>query len=111
MTAVTATAGICGGVADCGFLVVVTDHDHYVCKDGYSPGTGDFDFRNDTTYQAGTPLSYRTEKPYGTPITLGNSYQFRWTTLRNDWHVLRLAVNPIRKNFKQSKGVSSVQPE
>ena len=50
-----------GGVADTGFLLVVTDHLHYFCQPEYSDDTRDFDFRDGSKYQAGTKLVYRTQ--------------------------------------------------
>jgi hypothetical protein len=83
-----------GGFADCCYMVVATDHDHYVSQKSYSFDTGDFDFREGTAYVAGTVASYRTAVPYGEPIALKGSYMFCWDTAAGGLHFLRLAVDP-----------------
>jgi hypothetical protein len=67
-----------GEFAEYGVLLVATDHEHYVSQDSYFRDTADFDFRNGTKYKAGTLLEYRKDKPYGSPISLNNSYEFNW---------------------------------
>ncbi len=81
-----------GPVADLCFMVVATDHEHYVSQESYSADTGDFDFRNGSKYKAGTAMTYRTRKPYGPPITLSNSYSFKWDRGAKGLHFLNLAV-------------------
>lgn len=83
-----------GGFADCCFLLVATDHDHYVSHIEYSQDTAGFDFRNGRTYTAGTAATYRTLKPYGEPITLRHSYSFAWDTAAGGLHFLKLPVEP-----------------
>lgn len=83
-----------GSFADCCFLVVATDHEHYVNQTAYSPDTSDFDLRHGACYTSGTQTLYRTQKPYGAPITLTNSYSFNWDTTVGGLHFLRLAVRP-----------------
>jgi hypothetical protein len=83
-----------GGVADCCFMVVATDHDHYVSQSAYSSDTGDFDFREGISYVSGTVVSYRTPEPYGVPIALKGSYSFTWDTAAGGLHFLKLAVKP-----------------
>lgn len=83
-----------GAVANRCFLVVATDHDHYVTWPEYSKDTGDFDFRHGRTYAAGTTLTYRTPRPYGEPITLRGSYAFAWDQVAGGLHFLRVAVQP-----------------
>jgi hypothetical protein len=83
-----------GSFADCCFMVVATDHDHYVSQKSYSEDTGDFDFREGASYSAGTEASYRTKVPYGSPIALSNSYSFSWDTAAGGLHFLRFAVEP-----------------
>ena len=68
----------CADVADIGFMLVATDHRHYVDQGGYSSDTSDFDFRHERQYGAGTTLTYKTGA-YGPPITLAGSYAFRWS--------------------------------
>lgn len=86
----------CADVADIGFMLVGTDHSHYASRGAYSERTQDFDFRDGRTYRAGTELSYRTDRPYGPPITLAGDYEFGWSFLPKDkciGHVL-LEVMP-----------------
>ena len=80
--------------ADLGFLIVATDHHHYVNKDSFSQDTSDFDFRHGKSYEAGTVLTYKTNKPYGDPITLCNSYSFTWDECSGGIHFLKLSVHP-----------------
>ncbi|WP_219909339.1 hypothetical protein [Nitrosomonas oligotropha] len=87
-----------GSFADLGFLIVATDHHHYINKDRYSDGTADFDFRHGKSYEAGTVLTYKTSRPYGDPITLSNSYSFAWDKCTNGVHFLKLPVLP-RQGF------------
>ncbi len=82
-----------GGFADLGFMLVATDHPHYVSQPQYSNDTGDFDFRHGRHYIGGTSLCYRTAKPYGAPIRLSRSYDFRWDTVDNV-KFLKLRVLP-----------------
>ena len=83
-----------GGVADCCFLVVATDHNHYVSQAAYSADTCDFDFREGKTYKAGTAATYRTQVPYGVPIELAGSYSFTWDATAGGLHFMQLAVQP-----------------
>jgi hypothetical protein len=83
-----------GTFADCCFLVVATDHDHYVDQNAYSADTADFDFRHGHRYVAGTPATYRTANPYSSPITLCNSYLFSWDAAAGGLHFLKLSVEP-----------------
>ncbi len=50
------------GVDIC-YLILATDHTHYVHKEQYSADTSDFDFRHNASYKAGSVLRYRTAKP------------------------------------------------
>ncbi len=83
-----------GAFADYCFLVVATDHDHYVSQKSYSPDTADFDFRQGQTYKSGTSATYRTPAPYGSPIALSRSYSFAWDTTAGGLHFLKLPVEP-----------------
>lgn len=83
-----------GSVANLCFLVVATDHDHYVSWPDYSKDTSDFDFRHGRTYAAGTAATYRTIKPYGTPIMLSGSYAFTWNQVKGGLHFLCVPVVP-----------------
>lgn len=65
------------GLADIGYMLVATDHHHYVDWEAYSASTADFDFRDGVTYTAGTELVY--DGDYGPPILLTNDYNFEWT--------------------------------
>ena len=60
------------------YLILATDHLHYYNQNSYTDQTKDFDFRQGRKYLAGTVLEYKTEKPYGVPIKLKNSYDFNW---------------------------------
>lgn len=71
----------CADVADVGFMLVGTDHPHYATHPRYSENTQDFDFRDKRAHAGGVELTYRTEKPYGPPITLEGDYQFAWAVL------------------------------
>lgn len=59
-----------GDISDVGFMIIGTDHRHYVDKDYYSDKTSDFDIRDGRFYKAGTILNYKTAMPYGDPISL-----------------------------------------
>jgi hypothetical protein len=85
-----------GSYADLCYLVVATDHGHYVDKISYSPDTCDFDLRHGKSYVAGTTATYRTKNPYGAPITLARSYNFSWDTTEGGLHFLQLAVEPLQ---------------
>ena len=63
------------------YMLIATDHPHYVKQEKYSPDTSDFDFRHARKYVANTELRYNTEKPYGQPIKLEKNYSFLWDTL------------------------------
>ena len=86
-----------GTFADCCFLVVATDHDHYLGQDTYSPDTTDFDFRHGSQYVAGTSATYRTAEPYGPPIALHDSYSVAWDAAVGGLHFLKLPVDPRRE--------------
>ena len=83
----------CGDIADLGFMLVATDHRHYVSQDAYSDATRDFDFREGASYASGTALTYKTGG-YGVPITLSGNYQFRWEGGTTSLHYLLLEVSP-----------------
>jgi hypothetical protein len=83
-----------GEFADIGYMIVATDHVHYVSKDIYSPDTADFDFRDGQCYSAKRELKYKTEKPYGPSISLFNSYSFSWDKNDGGFHFLKLPVDP-----------------
>lgn len=85
-----------GKVADLCFMVVATDHDHYVNWPIYSEETRDFDFRDGQTYVADTIATYRTTKPYGKPIALRGSYNFAWDQVAGGVHFLQVPVVPLR---------------
>lgn len=83
-----------GDFVDTGFLLVATDHPHYISQSAYSDDTGDFDFRNGSNYQAGTDLVYRTQEPYGPPIRLRNNYSFNWRSVESGLNFLFVPVMP-----------------
>lgn len=78
------------GIDVCCFILA-TDHSHYCDQKVYSPDTSDFNFADGVKYEAGKVLTYRTEKPYGVPITLNNSYEFNWNKI-NDKYFLKLDI-------------------
>lgn len=82
----------CGDVADTGFMLVATNHPHYVEWDYYSPDTADFDFRNGQRYVAGTTMTYRTPGSKLEAITLVNDYEFVWTAATRQLRYLLLPV-------------------
>lgn len=84
----------CGDVADLGFMLVATDHQHYVNHETYSEATRDFDFRNGRSYKSGSPLTYRTGS-YGSPIVLGRDYYFAWTEIPSSLHYMITEVLPL----------------
>jgi hypothetical protein len=85
-----------GEFAEYGVLLVATDHKHYVSQDFYSSNTSGFDFRNGTKYKAGALLEYKTEKPYGLPISLNNSYEFNWLNTVGGISFMLLDVTSIK---------------
>ena len=89
-------------VANQCFMLVATDHNHYVSHPEYSETARMFDFRNDKEYIAGTTLiylPYKNAKLYGNPITLSNSYNFKWDTVTGGLHFLRIKK---KKKMKMS---------
>lgn len=95
------------GVANIGYIMVATDHDHYVSQSSYSMDTADFDFRHGSRYARGRLLSYRTEKPYGADIRLSRDYAFSWDEFRDGTHCMLLAVDPVvaDPNIERTEGV------
>ncbi len=89
-----------GEFAEYGVLLVATDHEHYVSQDSYSIDTSDFDFRNGSTYSSGTTLEYKTNVPYGGPITLKGSYQFNWLNAVGGVSFMLLEVDSSNKAFQ-----------
>lgn len=83
-----------GDFVDIGFLLVATDHAHYISQSEYSDDTRDFDIRHGSNYQAGTELAYRTQYPYGPPIRLRNSYSFSWRLAESGLNFLLVEVVP-----------------
>jgi hypothetical protein len=84
----------CRDIAELCFMLVATDHLHYIEQVNYSVDTCDFDFRHGVTYRAGTEMVYRTVQPHGDPIALGRDYQFYWTDATNTLRYLLLEVAP-----------------
>lgn len=82
----------CGDVADVGFMLVATNHPHYVEWEAYSPDTADFDFRHGRRYAAGTTMTYRTPDSKLASITLKNDYEFVWTEATRQLRYLLLRV-------------------
>lgn len=74
------------------YLILITDHQHYVSHGKYSVDTADFDFRQGQSYKAGRILSYRTKKSYGPDIKLTQDYNFnQWRTL-NNFYFLKMEI-------------------
>ncbi|HMU88352.1 MAG TPA: hypothetical protein PKC11_12110 [Agitococcus sp.] len=73
------------------YFILATDHSHYYNQEKYSIDTADFDFRNETTYKAGTILRYKTNKPYGEALCLSQDYNFVWDSI-NDLYFLKLKI-------------------
>jgi hypothetical protein len=73
------------------YFILATDHLHYVNQERYSADTGDFDFRNNRIYKAGTMLQYKTKNPYDSDISLRQDYEFKWDNV-NDLYYLKLNV-------------------
>ena len=86
----------CKDVADLGFMLVATDHPHYIDQELYSTDTHDFDLRCGRSYIAGTQMVYRTNKPHGEPITLSQSYNFEWSAATQPLRYMLLEVAPDR---------------
>jgi hypothetical protein len=86
----------CKDVADLGFMLVATDHLHYIEQELYSTDTHDFDLRHGRSYVAGTQMVYRTSKPYGEPIVLSQNYNFDWTNASHALRYMLLEVTPDR---------------
>ncbi|KQN28093.1 hypothetical protein ASF00_09295 [Sphingomonas sp. Leaf34] len=82
----------CKDVADIGYMLVATDHTHYIDKAVYALDTQDFDFRDGRTYKGGTELVYRKATPYGDPITLKRDYRFEWAVGTNNLRYMLLEV-------------------
>jgi hypothetical protein len=59
----------CRDVADLGFMLVATDHAHYINYPKYADVARDFDFRHNESYKAYSELNYGTER-FREPITL-----------------------------------------
>ena len=87
----------CRDVADLGFMLVGTNHPHYIDQGTYSAATHDFDFRQGARYQAGTRMAYRTDPPFGPPITLSGSYDFAWSDGMLTPRYMLLEVTPVRE--------------
>ncbi|MGE0232183.1 MAG: hypothetical protein AB7S46_10420 [Flavobacteriaceae bacterium] len=86
----------CGDEADLAFMLVATDHPHYISQNSYSPDTSDFDFRHGQSYRSGTLLTYRTGG-YGPPIALYADYYFAWAEATNSLRYMLLEIQPVAK--------------
>lgn len=82
-----------GDVADLCYMLVATDHLHYVSHAEYSVDTGDFDFRHGSIYRSGKLLTYKTSCEHGPPISLKSDYEFRW--IAGSAEIKRLLVEII----------------
>lgn len=84
--------GRTGHMADVGYMLIATDHPHYVDWETYSADTADFDFRHGRRYAAGTMMTYRTPGSSLRPIRLDNDYEFVWAGGSNRLRYLLLRV-------------------
>ncbi len=75
------------------YFYISTDHSHYVNQNEYSENTKDFDFRTGKKYCSGKKLEYKTEKPYGNPISLKGNYEFNWTEPSDNLYFMKLEIN------------------
>ena len=88
-----------GNFVDTGFLLVATDHPHYISHSEYSDDTRDFDFRDGSNYRAGTKLVYRTPEPNRPPIFLRNNYSFSWRSVESGLNFLLVPVMPCASDL------------
>jgi hypothetical protein len=79
------------GISNC-YMVIGTDHPHYVHKEEYSSATADFDFRHGAIYKGGTKMIYETSTPHGPPMTLQKDYHFEWDSMTNGNHFLKVKI-------------------
>ncbi len=84
----------CADVVDIGFMLVATDHRHYVDQASYSDVTSDFDFRHGSQYMSGNTLTYKTGG-YGQPITLTGSYVFNWSDIASNMPYILVEIPPL----------------
>jgi hypothetical protein len=95
------------GQTDVGYLVLVTNHRHYVDqKKEYEKVARDFDFRDKKKYYAGTKMVYRTQKEEEDSIQLKNNYDFKWDTVADKrdeakFFFLKVEVDCSNTNSKQ----------
>lgn len=94
-----------GEFSNFGYLIVATDHEHYISHNQYSMDTADFDFRNNSKYTANSKLEYKTSKPYGDPITLNYDYTFSWKTPVKGISFLLLEVNSTKSYNKTQEPI------
>lgn len=85
-----------GGFVDVGFLLVATDHPHYINQEEFSKNTKDFDFREGRSYKAGTELVYKTQNPHGPPLKLKGNYDFTWRRVEAGLNFLFIPVEPCQ---------------
>lgn len=71
----------CRDVADIGFMLVATNHPHYVDRETYSPDTADFDFRDGRRYASDTVVMYRTRGSDLASTWTGGTRQLRYLLL------------------------------
>lgn len=83
----------CADITDIGFMLIATDHRHYVDQSIYSTDTSDFDFRHETQYSGGQTMTYKTGG-YGQPITLDGTYAFNWSDLNSSLPYLLIEIPP-----------------
>lgn len=82
----------CGDVADVGFMLVATNHPHYVDWESYSSDTADFDFWHGRRYTSRTTMTYRSPGSKMASITLRSDYEFAWTEVTRQLRNILLKV-------------------
>lgn len=73
------------GNFDLCYLIVGTDHSHYVNQEEYPNESADFDFSHNRKYAKGQMLSLPAGNAYGDPIILRNDYTFSWDIYENQY--------------------------
>lgn len=81
---------------DYGYMIIATDHEHYISQENYSPETDSFDFRNGKKYLKNTVLKYRDNSKLA-PISLKRDIEFNWDVLpiwgtKNELYCLKVCI-------------------
>ena len=94
-----------GEFSNFGYLIVATDHEHYISHNQYLDDTADFDSRNNSKYKSGTQLEYKTTIPYGNPIIFEIVYGFFCQTPVKGISFLLLEVNSTKSYNKSQEPI------